>query len=92
MQGPQGPQGSGMLYSILKHACSRVSTCSIATPQTRQVCDLYTRVPAVAPTCPAATRCLRSIDELDCDAMSGDPSGLWKLKDQLTDCADAMSC
>jgi hypothetical protein len=82
----------GMLYSIIKHACTRLSSCGATTPQTKMLCDVYTRVPAVTPSCSAATRCLRSIDDLSCDALGTDASALWQLKDKLDDCSDAMSC
>jgi hypothetical protein len=83
---------AGMLYSIIKHACTRLASCNVTSPQTRALCDVYARVPATTPSCAAATRCLRSIDDLSCDALGNDASALWQLKDKLDECADAMSC
>ncbi len=88
-----GMQSSSMLYSIFRHACTRLSTCGTTTPQTKQLCDLYARVPSVPPpSCPAATRCLRNIDEMSCDVKLDDPTSLLQLKDRFTDCADALGC
>jgi hypothetical protein len=81
-----------MLYAIIKQACTRLSTCGSSTAQTKQLCDLYGRIPTTPPVCPAAARCLRSIDEAECDTMTGNPTDLWQMKDKLTDCVDAMSC
>ena len=81
-----------MLYSIVKHACSRIATCGTASAMTKQLCDSYTRFPPITPpTCAAATRCLRNIDEMSCDAVD-DPTSLLQLKDKIAECADAMSC
>jgi hypothetical protein len=90
--GGLGPPRPNMLYSIIKHACTRLASCSGADVQTKALCDLYSRVPATAPSCSAATRCLRSIDNLSCDDLGTDSSSLWELKDKLTECTDAMSC
>jgi hypothetical protein len=91
--GGLGIQSSTMLYSMFKHACTRLSTCGTTTPQTKQVCDLYARVPSVPPpSCPAAARCLRSIDEMSCDLKLDSPTSLLGLKDRFTDCADALGC
>lgn len=87
-----GSRSTAMLYSIFKHACSRVATCGTPNAVTKQFCDTYTRFPPVTPpTCAAATRCLRNIDEMSCDAVD-DPASLLQLKDKITECADAMSC
>ncbi len=91
--GTLGMRSTSMLYSIVKHACTRIAACGTTNTQTKQLCDLYTRVPSVPPpSCSAATRCLRSIDEMSCDIPLDDPSSLLKLKDRFTDCADALGC
>jgi hypothetical protein len=91
--GALGMQSTSMLYSIVRHACTRITTCGTTTPQTKQLCDLYTRVPSVSPpSCPAATRCLRSIDEMSCDLKIEDASSVLQLKDKFTDCSDALRC
>jgi hypothetical protein len=91
--GGLGSRSTNMLYSIVKHACTRLAACSATNAQTKQICDLYTRVPSVTPpSCPAAARCLRSIDEMSCDTMVDDPSSLLQLKDKFTDCTDALGC
>jgi hypothetical protein len=92
-RGTLGLRSTSMLYSIVKHACTRLATCGTTNAQTRQLCDLYVRVPSVPPpSCAAAARCLESIDEMSCDIQIDDPSSLMKLKDRFTDCADALSC
>jgi hypothetical protein len=92
-RGTLGLRSTSMLYSIVKHACTRLATCGTTNAQTKQLCELYIRVPSVPPpTCPAAARCLESIDEMSCDIQIDDPSSLMKLKDRFTDCADALSC
>lgn len=86
-------RGSSMLPAIIKHVCSRLSTCGTTNAQTRQLCDLYTRVPSVPPpSCAAAARCLESIDEMSCDMQVTDPTDLWQVKDKFTDCMDALRC
>jgi len=92
-RGGLGSRPTNMLYAIVKHACTRLSTCGTTNPQTRQICELYTRVPSITPpSCPAATRCLRSIDEMSCDTITDNPSSLLQLKDKFSECADAMGC
>ncbi|HWO19600.1 MAG TPA: hypothetical protein VNO30_12525 [Kofleriaceae bacterium] len=86
------PPRPNMLYSIIKHACTRLSSCSGADARTKSLCDLYSRVPATTPSCAAATRCLRSIDDLSCDDLGSDAGALWQLKDKIAECADALSC
>jgi len=89
--GVLGSRSTTMLYSIFKHACTRLSSCGMTNAQTKQLCDSI--APSVTPpSCPAAVRCLRSIDEMNCDALTDNPSSLLHLKDQLSDCTDAMSC
>jgi hypothetical protein len=91
--GGLGMRSTSMLYSIVKHACTRLAACGTTSSQTKQLCDLYTRVPSVTPpSCAAATRCLRSIDEMSCDVAVDDPSSLLQLKDRFSDCTDALSC
>lgn len=87
------PARTQMLYSIIKHACARVAACGASTAQTKQLCDRFAAFPTVAaPSCAAATRCLRSIDEMSCDVSIDDPMKLLGLKDKFTDCTDALSC
>jgi hypothetical protein len=82
-----------MLYSIFKHACTRLATCGAVSSQAKQLCDSYNRLPTVSPpSCAAATRCLRNIDEMSCDLAVDDPMKLLQLKDKFTDCTDALSC
>jgi len=91
--GGLGSRSTNMLYSIVKHACTRLTACSTTNVQTKQICDLYTRVPSVTPpSCPAAARCLRSIDDMSCDTLVDDPSSLLQLKDKFSDCSDALGC
>jgi len=87
-----GSSSTDMLYSIFKHACARATTCSTSNPQVEAVCQVYANRPPVAPpTCAAATRCLRSIDQLSCDVLD-DVQSLYQLRTKLSDCGDAMSC
>lgn len=91
--GTLGTRGTDMLYTIVKQACSKAQACSISNAQVRALCDQYARYPHVTPPrCPAAARCLRSIDDLSCDASLDDPLSLLQLPQKLSDCADAMSC
>ena len=87
-----GSAGTDMLYSIFKHGCARVSTCGSSNAQLETLCQAFSSRPPVAPpACSAATRCLRSIDQLSCDALE-DAQSLYQLRYKLTDCVDAMSC
>jgi hypothetical protein len=87
------PPRTQMLYSMIKHACARVAACGASNSQTKQLCDRFAAFPTVAaPSCAAATRCLRSIDEMSCDLSIDDPVKLLGLKDKFTDCTDALSC
>jgi hypothetical protein len=91
--GSLGTPSTYMLYSIVKHACSRLSTCGTATAQTKALCDSFTQYPSVTPpSCAAAARCLRSLDEMSCDVSIDDPMDVLQLKTKFTDCADALSC
>ena len=87
------PPSTQMLYSMVKHACTRLATCGAVNTQTKQLCDRFGSFPSVTPpSCAAATRCLRNIDEMSCDLAIDDPMKLLQLKDKFTDCTDAMRC
>jgi hypothetical protein len=91
--GSLGARSTNMLYSIVKQACSRLAACSSTNAQVKQICDLYTSIPSVTPPrCPAAARCLRSINEMSCDVAIDDPTSLLQLKDKFADCTDALRC
>jgi hypothetical protein len=91
-RGGLGSRSTNMLYSIVKRACSRLSTCGTMNASTKQLCDTVKQIPLTTPSCPAASRCLRSLDEMSCDISVDDPMGVMQLKDKFTDCADAMKC
>jgi hypothetical protein len=87
-----GSPATDMLYSIFKHACSRVSACSTSNQTLDDFCGrLATRPPVPPPSCAAATRCLRSIDRMSCDSFD-DAQSILQIQDKLSDCMDAMSC
>jgi len=87
-----GSPATDMLYSIFKHACSRVSACSTSNQKLDDFCEqLAVRPPVPPPSCAAATRCLRSIDRVSCDSFD-DVQSILQLQDKLSDCMDAMSC
>jgi hypothetical protein len=90
--GSLGSRTTNMLVSIVRHGCTRLSSCGTASARTKQICDLYTQAPAVPPSCPAATRCFRSIDDMSCDTKIDGPSDLLQLQHKFSDCVDAMGC
>jgi hypothetical protein len=90
---PGRSSGPNMLYSMIKHACSRLAECGTINAPVKTLCDRYTSAPSLAaPSCAAASRCLRGIDEMSCDASIDDPMSLLDLQKQIPDCAEALSC
>lgn len=88
-----GDSDPGLLYAaMLAHMCQRLIDCHIDDRVT-SVCRFATMAPAPVPAnCPAAARCLRSIDQMSCASNIGDAGQLSTLLTQFTDCAEATNC
>lgn len=87
-----GALNTDMLFSIFRHGCARVSACGSASAEVEMFCTNLGKVaPTQPPTCAAAPRCLRTIDQMSCDTFT-DVQSIYALKDKLSDCVDAMGC
>jgi hypothetical protein len=86
-----------MMFNVLVHACDRMTACGNSQlADNDDTCaglsSMSAVMPAMTPTCPAATRCLRRIDELDCNTTLSNPKDVLSLILTLSDCVDAQRC
>lgn len=89
--GPQITGQSRMTVAIAQHTCARLVACNITQPAAATMCRQIATLPRTQPpSCAAATRCLKAIDELECDVMVGNPLGF--MQAPIEDCMDALSC
>ncbi|HEX7837845.1 MAG TPA: hypothetical protein VF469_10310, partial [Kofleriaceae bacterium] len=83
---------TGMVAGAMRaHLCQKLVDCAHGDAQTRRACSPGTSMPdALLASCPAARRCLESIDAMSC-ADRVDAAQINRLL-RLTDCLDAMRC
>lgn len=83
---------TGMLAGAVQaHLCQKLVDCAHGDAQTRRACSSGRSVPdALLASCPAARRCLESIDAMTCTDRL-DTARLTRLLRQ-TDCLDAIRC
>jgi hypothetical protein len=77
---------------MVVHLCRKLISCRIDDPVAASVCDQISPPQAPPPSCPAAMRCLKHIDDLGCDNQSTDMVSIMKLMTQFEDCTEAASC
>lgn len=89
---PVFPGGrSSMPIAIAQHTCVRLAQCGGIPSSVGVFCRQVSAMSRVSPpSCAAATRCLKQIDELECDDLRSDPLGA--VQSPPEDCADALSC
>jgi hypothetical protein len=90
---PLGLNQRGAIAALMVvHLCRKMISCRIDDPQAADMCNRITAPQAPPPSCPAALRCLKHIDDMGCDHQSSDFSSFMKLMTQVEDCTRAASC
>jgi hypothetical protein len=97
-QGPSGRRrgllnGNGMMArAMAAHLCRKLVQCGSDEPLLTSACDGFSHLPdPTLPSCPAALRCLRDIDTMDCASPSSAIQATRQLM-QFSDCIDASRC
>ncbi|MEO8700320.1 MAG: hypothetical protein ABI867_09765 [Kofleriaceae bacterium] len=85
---------SAIMMSMMRHACERASSCGHLDSLLKDYCDMTKKVPTPPPpaSCPAAAKCLKSIDEMSCTTGFDDINALSSVMYKFQDCVEAISC
>jgi hypothetical protein len=88
-----GANSVAMMAAIFHKACDRLASCGTADPLMKSTCEaLDLSLPnQPPPSCPAAQRCLATIDRMSCDD-DMDATALMGLMTSVQDCMTAMNC
>ena len=99
--GGLGPLGglanlnAGLMKAVLQHGCDRLTACGSTDDVLRMTCKVgldALRVAPPPPTCDAAARCIKRIDELDCTTHMTGIADLLTLLPNAQDCLAALAC
>jgi hypothetical protein len=86
---------AGLMKAVLQHGCERLTACGSTDDVLRMTCqvglDSFRNAPP-PPTCPAAERCLKRLDELDCKTHMTGITDLLALLPDAQDCLAALAC
>jgi hypothetical protein len=86
---------AGLMKAMLQHGCDRLAACGSTDDMLRMTCkvglDAVKNAPP-PPTCPAAERCIKKLDQLDCAIHVTGFSDLLTLLPDAQDCLAALAC